>query len=129
MCKTITTALQIKVRKLQTLPTIQLEAVNQYIIKMQDNGHIKKSITNQASSLILVKKPDDTYQVCVNYRTLNSVTQKNIYPLRLVTSLLQIIGHRRIFSKIDLRDAFYYIRVHKKSKKLLTFRWHQSTFS
>jgi hypothetical protein len=119
MCVTLNTTLKIKIGKLRTLPTIQLETVNQYIDKMLNNGYIKRRITDQASSLILVKKPDDTYRVCVDYRILNSVTQKNIYPLPLVNSLLQIIGQRRIFNKIDLRDAFYHIRVHKRAKNCL----------
>lgn len=54
-----------------------------------------------ASSVILVKKKDSTWRLCVNYRKLNDITIKNKYPIPVVEDLLDELNGANLFSKID----------------------------
>ncbi|KAI9035398.1 uncharacterized protein KD926_003673 [Aspergillus affinis] len=53
---------------------------------------------------------------------LNSITKKNRYPLPLMDELLGRLGHAKIFTKLDIRQGFYRIRMYPDSVDLTTFR-------
>jgi hypothetical protein len=57
--------------------------------------------------------------MCVDYRRLNEITVKNRYTLSLIHEMQDRIRKARIFSKFDLREAYYKIRI-KKSEEWKT---------
>ena len=54
-----------------------------------------------------MKKKDGTLRLCIDYRRLNKVTVKNIYPLPRIDDLFDQLKGAKVFSKIDLRSGFY----------------------
>jgi hypothetical protein len=50
-------------------------------------------------------------RLCVDYRSLNKVTIKNRYPILLISKMLNRLSKAAIFTKLDLRDAYYYLRI------------------
>ena len=50
------------------------EVVDKEIAEMLAMGIIKPSDEPYASPLVLVKKPDGTFRVCVNFKDLNKIT-------------------------------------------------------
>ena len=49
---------------------------------------IRPSTSPFASSVVLVKKKDDTLGICINYRALNKKTLKNRYPIPRIDELM-----------------------------------------
>ena len=50
------------------------------------------------SPVVLVKKSDDTRRFCVDYRKLNAITVKDLYPLPLIeSSLSRLEGGQNLF--------------------------------
>jgi len=47
----------------------------------------------------------------MDYRNLNNQTMKNNYPLPLITELINNIGSKKVFMKMDLRWGFNNIRI------------------
>jgi len=47
----------------------------------------------------------------MDYCNLNSQTMKNNYPLLLITELINNMGSKRIFTKMDLRWGFNNVRI------------------
>jgi len=45
--------------------------------------------------------------MCINYRQLNSIIKKDRYSLPLISEIQNRIGNAKIFTKIDLRWAYY----------------------
>ena len=50
------------------------EIIDKEIEDMLAMGVIERSETPYASPLVLVKKPDQSYRVCVNFKELNKIT-------------------------------------------------------
>jgi hypothetical protein len=46
-----------------------------------------------------------------DYRGLNRITTKNCYPLPLISEILDRIQGAQFFSKLDIKDAYYRIRI------------------
>ena len=59
--------------------------------------------------VIFVPKKDGTLRLCVDYQGLNALTIKNCYPILLISELLDLLHGAKVFSKIDLLDAYYQI--------------------
>jgi Reverse transcriptase (RNA-dependent DNA polymerase)/RNase H-like domain found in reverse transcriptase len=69
-----------------------------------------------------VKKKDGRLRLCIDYRVLNRITKKSRYPLPLINELLNQLRRTTIYTKIDLRDGYYYIRVTEGHEWLTAFR-------
>jgi hypothetical protein len=57
--------------------------------------------------------------MCVDYRRLNEITVKNRYILPLIHEMQDRIRKAKFFTKLDLREAYYKIRI-KKSEEWKT---------
>jgi hypothetical protein len=58
----------------------------------------------------------------VNYRKLNARIRKNTYSLPLIEETLERISRARVYIKLNIRQAFYRIRISEKFENLTTFR-------
>ena len=47
----------------------------------------------------------------MDYRKLNRQTVKNNYPLPLITELVDNMGSKQVFTKMDLRQGYNNVRV------------------
>ena len=52
--------------------------------------------------------------MCVDYRSLNSVTVKNKYPLPRIDDLFDQLSGARVFSKIDLRLGYFQLKIREE---------------
>ena len=53
---------------------------------------------------------------------MNNITVKNRYPLPLISELLDRLNGATVFSKIDLKDAYYRIRIKEGDQWKTAFR-------
>lgn len=66
--------------------------------------------------------------MCVDYRTLNSLTIHDRFPLPTIDELQDELGHARVFSKLDLTYGFQQIRVVPQDIPKTTFRTHDEHY-
>ncbi|EKD17763.1 polymerase [Drepanopeziza brunnea f. sp. 'multigermtubi' MB_m1] len=115
-------------KPLRRLTDDQLSKVKQYI---QDHLHkrfIEPSNAPYSAPILFTKKKDGSIKLCVDYRRLNSITQKDPYPLPLIDEMMARISQAKIFTKIDIQQAFHRIRISLESEDLTTFRSRYGTY-
>lgn len=105
-----------------TQSTHELQLVKQYLIDNLDKGWIEPSQAPFSSPILFVKKPNGGLRFCVDYRKLNSLTKKDRYPLPLIDETLARLNKAKVFTKLDIRQAFHRIRMEAGSEELTTFR-------
>jgi hypothetical protein len=71
--------------------------------------------------VLFVKKANSSLQFCVDFRRLNNLTCKDRYPLPLIDEIIARLAKAKIYTKLDIRQAFYKIRIDLSFKELTTF--------
>ena len=84
----------------------ELQHLREYIDENLAKGFIEHSKSPAGAPILFVKKKDGSLRMCVDYRGLNNITIKNRYALPLVSTLLDQLSTARVFTKIDLRNAY-----------------------
>jgi hypothetical protein len=93
-----------------------------YLNDALTKGLIRHSTSPAGAPILFVLKKDGTLRLCVDYRALNSVTIKDRYALPLVNETLDRIRGARYFTTLDLKDAYYRIRIRTGDKWKTAFR-------
>jgi hypothetical protein len=100
----------------------ELTAIRDYLTKNLAKGFVISSKAPFSSPVLFARKANGSLCFCVDYRKLNALTKKNRYPLPLINKTLARLSKAKIFTKLDIRQAFYRIRMSPESKELIAFR-------
>ncbi|GFT24239.1 transposon Tf2-9 polyprotein [Trichonephila clavipes] len=79
-------------------------------------GIIKESVSDYCSPIVLCKKKDGNLRLCIDYRKINSKTEKDRYPLPLIEEVLDQLQSGNFFSTIDLKTDSFTLRWKKTAK-------------
>ena len=82
------------------------EEVQQFIQDHLRKGYIRPSKSPQTSPVFFVGKKDGGKHMVMDYRRLNRQTVKNNYPLPLITDLVDSMGNKKLFTKMDLQWGY-----------------------
>jgi len=104
------------------LSEVELRTLKPYIETNLSNSFIQRSSSSAAAPILFAKKKDGGLRLCVNYRALDSATDKNRYPQPLILEMLDGMRGARIFTKLDLRKAHHLIRIKEGVEYKTAFR-------
>jgi len=111
-----------------SLFTVELQTLREFIEENIKTGIIRPSNSPCRSLVLFVRKKDGSLCLCIDYRGLNHLTYKDRYLIPLITDLLDAPKKARYYTKIDLRSAYYLVRIAKGDKWKTAFRTCYGSF-
>ena len=89
---------------------------------------IETSGAEWAFPVVLVPAPDGTMRFCVDYRRLNEVTVRDIYPLPRMEDCIDFLGDANMFSALDCNAGYWQIPVTEEDRDKTTFVCHEGAY-
>ena len=100
----------------------QKRAADEIIKDLLDRKLITPSKSSWASNIVMVKKRDGSYRMCVDYRGLNAVTlNKDAYPLPNIDTCLRSIKDAKWICVQDCASGYYQVKMSECSKDKTAF--------
>ena len=85
------------------------KAMNNYITASLEAGLIRPSSSPAGAGFFFVGKKDGSLRPCIDYSPLNDITIKKRYSLPLMTSVFDQLQQVKVFTKLDLRNAYHLV--------------------
>ena len=97
--------------------------------KLLDAGFIKEVTHPEwVANVVLVKKANAKYQMCVNYTDLNKACPKDNYQLSIIDQLVDSTACHRLHSFIDAAQGYHQIPMKKKDEEKTSFITHEGLY-
>ncbi|GJS96577.1 putative reverse transcriptase domain-containing protein [Tanacetum coccineum] len=100
----------------------EMQELSGQLQELQDKGFIRPSHSPWGAPVLFVKNKDGSFHMYIDYRELNKITIKNLYPLPRIDDLFDQLQGACYFSKIDFRSGYHQLCVHEDDIPKTTFR-------
>ena len=104
------------------------EEVREFVKEQLRKGYIQPSKSLQTVPVFFVGKKDGKKRMVQDYRYLNEWTIKNNYPLPLISDVLENIGTKTVFTKMDLRWGYNNVRIKEGDEWKAAFTTPEGSF-
>eukprot|EP00253_Pinus_taeda_P020830 PITA_20830 len=98
----------ISMYRLSTFENVKIKKQVQELLK---KGFIRPSTLPCGFPIVLVRKKDGSWRMCIDYQALNKIMIKNRYPLTRIDDLLDQFKKVVYFSKLELCSGYHQVRV------------------
>jgi len=114
--------------KVYPLSREEREEVREFMKEQLRKGYIQPSKSPQMAPVFFVGKKDKKKRMVQDYRYLNEWMIKNNYPLPLISNVLENIGTKKIFTKMDLRWGYNNVRIKEEDEWKAVFTMPEGSF-
>jgi hypothetical protein len=89
---------------------------------------IEPATSEWLSPVVLIPKRDGGMRFCVDYRKLNNLTERDVYPLSRLDECIDSIGDAVVFSTLNANSGYWQVSMHPDDRDKTTFTCHVGTF-
>jgi len=114
--------------KVYPLSREERKEVREFVQEQLRKGYIRPSKSPQTALVFFVGKKYGKKQMVQDYQYLNEWTIKNNYPLPLISDVLENIGMKRVFTKMDLRWGYNNMRIKEGDEWKAAFATLEGSF-
>nr|GEZ63012.1 reverse transcriptase [Tanacetum cinerariifolium] len=107
------------------LPPSQKVAIEAMVKELLKRGVLRASHIPFSSSIVMVKKKDGSWRMCVDYKALNNKTVKDQFLIHVIEELIDELCGAQVFTKLDFRSGYHQIRMFEDDIYKTAFRTHQ----
>ncbi|XP_062374552.1 uncharacterized protein LOC134062534 isoform X1 [Sardina pilchardus] len=101
---------------------------DQQVEQSLEVGLARRSHSSWASPIVMVRKKDGTYRLCVDYRALNDSTIKDAYPLPRIQDTLDTLSTAKWFSTLDLASGYWQVELTPRARHAAAFCTRKGLF-
>lgn len=120
-------ATPVHVRPYRYPPAIKDE-IERQVAEMLQAGIIQHSMSPFSSSVLLVRKKDNTWRFCVDFRHLNAITMKWKYPVPIIEEFLDELSQASWFSCLDLAAGYHQVKLKPGEEFKTAFQTHSGHY-
>ena len=102
-------------------PPAAQDIIQKLLTEMEEKGIIEPSTSAWLSPIVLVKKPDGSMRMCLDYRSVNTHLAADVYPLPRLEELVEVAAGHQFYATLDMKDAYYQVLLHEDSRDITTF--------
>jgi len=114
--------------KVYSLSREEREEVHEFIQEQLRKGYIRPSKSPQIAPVFFVGKKNGKKRMVQDYRYLNKWMIKNNYSLPLISNIVENIGTKKVFTKINLRWGYNNIWIKERDKWKAVFTTPEGSF-
>ncbi|XP_025073445.1 uncharacterized protein LOC112552444 [Pogonomyrmex barbatus] len=89
--------------------------------QMLQDGIIEPSTSAWSSPIVVVRKKDGKNRFCIDFPQVNSVTERDAYPLPQISATLDKLRGARYLSTIDLKNGYWQVPLAASSRPITAF--------
>ncbi|RXN37833.1 Transposon Ty3-G Gag-Pol poly [Labeo rohita] len=105
------------------------QSADEQIQQNLDAGLASPSNSCWASPIVMVRKKDQTYRLCVDYRALNERTIKDAYPFPRIQDTLDTLSTAKWFSTLDLASGYWQVELTPQARQAAAFCSRKGLFA
>ena len=111
-----------KILPCRKLPLSQQDGVKKEIDKLVERQVLipVTEPTKWVSQMAIVRKPNGKLRICIDTQPLNTALMGEHYKLPTLDDVLPKLANAKIFSKFDIREAYWHVKLDKSSSELTT---------
>lgn len=110
----------ITARYLPRNPAMQA-IINKELDELLNADQIEPSNSPYSAPIVLVRKKQGNYRLCIDYRQLNEHSIKDAYPLPQIDHILNKLRGAKYISTLDLRQGYWQIPLADDSRQYTAF--------
>ncbi len=100
---------------------VKLQKIKKYLINHLNKKFIFFSFASYISSILFIKKKDDSLRFCIDYRKLNALIKQNCYSLSLIDETFTCIQESKYLTQLNIIVTFNKLCMHSDNKDLIIF--------
>ena len=87
------------------------------IDKMLEEDVIEPSNSDWSNPAVIIKKPNGKYGFCLDFRKVNKITKKDLYPIPIMAEILDALRSAKYCTYQKLTFSHHTTKYHKKKNR------------
>ena len=108
-------------QQIRRVPLGLEDKVDNLVTDLLSKGIIKPSESPWNAPIVVVTKKSGDIRLCIDYRKLNAITKRPIFPIPETSQLFDSLHGANYFSSLDLSNAYYQVEMSKKDREKTAF--------
>ena len=111
--------------QVRRVPVVKLDRVNEELERLAKEGIIKpvSQPTDWLSNILVKEKPNGKLRICIDpSQTINRAIRRPKYTIPTIEEKLPLLTNAKVFTIVDVSEAFHTIELDEESSLLTTFQ-------